>query len=202
MKRHVVRATFVLLMSAPALAVVALWVRSYIVADLLCVSWAPNDARASRRSELCIRSTAGQLAFEREWVNKSEEDVGVWSHAGRPEGDIEVDWERHDKVGTDRYEAETPVGRMLGFGSWTSDSNYGHGEVHSSRVAWMPHAVVASVLAGAALMPLLFIARLWRRADRRAAGLCTACGYDLRDSPDRCPECGRARVGCAASGWA
>jgi len=33
-------------------------------------------------------------------------------------------------------------------------------------------------------------ARLRRRRDLAAAGVCWKCGYDLRASKDRCPECG------------
>ncbi len=51
----------------------------------------------------------------------------------------------------------------------------------------VPHWLIAMV---AGMIFLLAIQPDWRRHRRRAKGLCPACGYDLRASPDRCPECG------------
>jgi hypothetical protein len=55
----------------------------------------------------------------------------------------------------------------------------------------IPYAMLAS---GAAVMPALWICRRLRRRwrMRRTDGTCVACGYDLRATPSRCPECGCA----------
>ena len=59
-----------------------------------------------------------------------------------------------------------------------------------TRACVVPHWPVALVLA----MPLAgwAIGRRRRslRIQRIATGLCPACGYDLRATPQRCPECG------------
>jgi hypothetical protein len=51
----------------------------------------------------------------------------------------------------------------------------------------LPHWFLAALFAS----PTLVVMAKWTRRHRRQSkGLCVACGYDLRASSGRCPECG------------
>jgi hypothetical protein len=52
-----------------------------------------------------------------------------------------------------------------------------------------------------AVLPAIYVAMYAlqkRRGRRRMAGLCIRCGYDLRATPGRCPECGASGPGVQA----
>jgi hypothetical protein len=62
-------------------------------------------------------------------------------------------------------------------------------------VGWMLRLPAWLVLIVLAVLPAWWVRVFrWhrRRAKRLAAGACPTCGYDMRATPERCPECGRA----------
>jgi hypothetical protein len=45
-----------------------------------------------------------------------------------------------------------------------------------------------------AILPVIWLYKRRREQIRSQAGHCTHCGYDLRATPERCPECGKPQI--------
>jgi hypothetical protein len=152
-------------------ATVALWVRSYRASD--SVYWMPTEVPLcyiawSSEGTLTLGQVTPMMFQPRDRFEYRAEDEA----APRP-----------------NYPR-----RFLGIG-WLRMSFQSMGASHPGLAGrdfmvaelpmWMPVAV-------AALLPVTWAARRVLAKRRGVAFACVCCGYDLRATPERCPECGAA----------
>jgi hypothetical protein len=79
---------------------------------------------------------------------------------------------------------------FLGF-TYLGPDQFGRGFDRKSSI-WRVGVPWVSLAGIAGLIPAIVLWRRFRRWHQAEVGHCPICGYDLRATPDRCPECGRA----------
>jgi hypothetical protein len=87
-----------------------------------------------------------------------------------------------------RWSASGPYGALAGAiyrRGYSSDGKPVYITAASQAHVW----VLALV---SAVAPALYVGRKVREPRRPRPGACARCGYDLRATPNRCPECGAA----------
>jgi hypothetical protein len=146
-------------------AVLVLWVRSY---------WRFDSVSRSRAAHfLSFRSESGYVHLSSAQYHR-DFDLFSWGWQ----------YESHPAyLPYEHGEEPTKWERLAGI-HWRRRAEAGF---VSERDVWIAHRNVAVVLA---ISPLIMLWRASRRRRRSPNELCPACNYDLRATPDRCPECG------------
>lgn len=144
-----------------------LWMRSYWVSDSF--DWGMPGVRHS------IWSNRGSIGWDRIDITKSRQ-----ASFSRGTG-----YDRHPAgASNDTFPPTWSFGRLAWrHAVFSLTPGSGAVDIRSLRIPDWPIVVAMSVLPGLWLMTR-------RRRNRRPDGLCRRCGYDLRATPGRCPECG------------
>jgi predicted RNA-binding Zn-ribbon protein involved in translation (DUF1610 family) len=155
-----------------AVGIGVLWVRSFWQEDWTSYSFSRGITSAVGYS---AASVDGTITVQK-WDSDGGHLAGGWEIRSQPQARPVLLWSRATFGRWDYYE------------SWT---DYSAGRSRHDRVVRFPHWL-AEILALSLSLPWLISRRRRSKARRLAAtNKCPACGYDLRATPDRCPECGR-----------
>jgi hypothetical protein len=151
-----------------------LWVRSCWRYDELVWTRRQRVGSCGEHLSLGVVSEAGQLDFHSQWYEENRLLASDWPADGTVE-------RRHG------WSVMPAVrGRYHQLSRW----GFSYGSIRRpdlvSRSVLVPHWFVVGLTGVAAAVG----SRWSRHHGRPARGLCPACGYDLRATPDRCPECG------------
>jgi hypothetical protein len=173
------------------LASVAMWVRSYFVADLWTVG---KDWTRSGRSilfEARVHSTTGGVEIVGECGHADQRvpdraEVAYLSGPAR-----ELIFQSLDRTWPERLGLRVqwePAGSI--HGDDTADGTC----IYLNFPYWVP----AIAFTGWPLIGMIIVIRRRRRV---TPGRCASCGYDLRATPQggRCPECGSVSGGLTAT---
>ena len=168
------------------LATVALWVRSYYVRDSLHFGRHNGNShvmqsilgRVHLLSHLSGGRESGQTFYYRDrLLPHATWNGGMSGYPPRVHWRLGCAWQNYSQ-----YHLPITIG--------------GQGFSTSRRLIILPYRWPALLFA---LLPTIALLRAIRRRQRGRQSMCAQCGYDLRATPDRCPECGTVPGAAAAA---
>jgi hypothetical protein len=185
------------------LATAALWARSYWRLDIWTFVGSPGAPGGLERYTE-VESCKGTIMIEWVWIDSTAAwPIPKWDHNSYAANQNGWVWQltpaaypcfyylgiSNDSI--PQREIADPSTLPDGTGR-PAPAGYYHGVLYARH--WLPMLVFM-------VLPVMSFANAvrWRRARqkyRRAHGLCLVCGYDLRATAGRCPECGTPRVRC------
>jgi hypothetical protein len=159
------------------MAVVVMWVRGYFREDVY--AWY-SDRAAQKYWH--VSSGHGGVGLLRSEGADRDMLQGFRSN--------EIGWSHNGVLGVLLHRDFRRIGQwwFAGFGTYHKARSGSSAEVQFWSVPYWFLFVLTAVA------PALAVVRRRRRRQRQVSGLCSSCGYDLRATPDRCPECGEAIV--------
>jgi hypothetical protein len=146
--------------------------------------------------------------FWAEWVTTSSSTYSRMICLGGQSGDAFVSFERNDyssprlAQAIKRYNPPgfhsdiTDLSGLRRLGLFAADRRFAFGKTSQTMPTfqstfWQARCPAWLAAMAFAILPVLQATR-WRR--RHPAGHCRNCGYDLRGTPNLCPECGTAPI--------
>jgi hypothetical protein len=178
------------------LATTVLWIRSYLVADQWFYEQYWDDDSWSHRGQSDLQSGSGGIGYNRivsnysldvGWQELQKQDAHRMAVAGAVTGRNFYFFHTERPLTYPDFRMRVNDDPWLGFKFGTLTTTRRTRLYAASVEAIVPFW---SVVLTFAVVPFVWCLRWYARRRRKHSGACQACGYDLRATPERCPECG------------
>jgi len=183
-------------------ATVVLWVRSYSAIDQFYLRSFVDERQGGREvtwlKQYLFESASGRIHVARFQVVQDRWQPGD----GKTYRQV-----MEPQMQDNPFHVATPLGQPVrqylrlstpAEHQWWPFGYHAESDPTSGKDMWVvavPHWATAMLFAA---FPAVWGWRRLRRRGRDRVGLCPECGYDLRATPDRCPECGAVPKGIRA----